>query len=115
MTAEVTENKPTHDQARIATALTRYRILAWTTGLWLLVLCAEVIAKYGFGNDQFGWVGIVHGWVYLAFLVVTADLSVKVRWPATKTIGTLLSGTVPGLSFFIEHRRTAEVRQRFLG
>lgn len=114
MTAEMTENKPTQDQARIASALTRYRVLAWTTGIWLLVLTTEVVAKYGFDVDNFGWVGIVHGWVYLVFLIVTADLAIKVRWPAVKTILTLLSGTIPFLSFFVEHIRTAEVKKRFL-
>jgi integral membrane protein len=110
----MTESKPTQDQARIASALTRYRVLAWTTGLWLLVLTAEVIAKYGYDVDNFGWVGIVHGWVYLVFLIVTADLAIKVRWPAGKTILTLLSGTIPFLSFFVEHIRTKEVKRRFL-
>ena len=114
MTAEMTENQPTQDQARIAAALTRYRVLAWTTGIWLLVLTTEVVAKYGFDIDNFGWVGIVHGWVYLVFLIVTADLAIKVRWPAVKTILTLLSGTIPFLSFFVEHIRTKEVKARFL-
>jgi len=98
---------------KIAGALLRYRVLAWTTGLWLLVLTAEVIAKYGFDIDSFGWVGVVHGWVYFAYLLVTIDLAVKVRWRALPTIGTLLAGTVPLLSFFVEHRNSTQVKRDF--
>lgn len=99
--------------SKIPGALLRYRVLAWTTGLWLLVLTVEVIAKYGFDVDNFGWVGIVHGWVYFAYLIVTIDLAVKVRWPALRTIGTLLAGTIPLLSFVVEHQRTAQVKRDF--
>lgn len=100
-------------QTRVAGALLRYRVLAWTTGIWLLVLTAEVIAKYGFDVDQFGWVGIVHGWVYFVYLLVTVDLAVKVRWPGPSTVVTLLAGTIPFLSFWMEHRRTAQVKRDF--
>lgn len=98
---------------RIANALLRYRVLAYTTGIWLLVLTAELIAKYGFDVHEFSWVGIVHGWVYAVYLVFTLDLAVKVRWPLPRTVGTLLAGTIPFLSFVIEHRRTAQVRRDF--
>ena len=39
--------------AAIPGALVRYRTLAWITGIWLLFLVGEMIAKYGFGNDGF--------------------------------------------------------------
>ncbi|QCB51837.1 DUF3817 domain-containing protein [Rhodococcus sp. PAMC28707] len=103
----------TEKTKKIASALLRYRILAYTTGVWLLVLVVEIVAKYGFGNDSFGWVGIVHGWVYAVYLVFTLDLAIKVRWPAARTIGTLLAGTVPFLSFFVEHWRTTQVKRDF--
>lgn len=114
MTAELTKTQPTENQARINSALNRYRALAWITGVWLIFLCAEIVAKYGFGNEDFSWVGIVHGWVYLVFLIFTIDLAIKVRWSWQKTLGTALSGTIPALSFIIEHKRTAEVRKTFL-
>lgn len=107
-TAEATEGNK-----KVANALLRYRVLAYTTGVWLLVLTVELIAKYGFDVHEFSWVGIVHGWVYAAYLVFTLDLAVKVRWPALRTIGTLLAGTIPFLSFVIEHRRTAQVKRDF--
>jgi integral membrane protein len=96
--------------AKIRPALLRYRTLAWTTGLWLLLLTAEVIAKYGFGVHTPNWIAVVHGWVYFVYLIVTADLAVKVRWPIPRTIGTLLAGTIPLLSFFVEHVNAKQVK-----
>jgi integral membrane protein len=99
--------------AKIASALLRYRVLAWVTGLWLLLLTVEVIAKYGFGADTPSWIAVVHGWVYFAYLLVTADLAVKVRWPIGRTVGTLIAGTIPLLSFFVEHRNAKEIKQQY--
>lgn len=99
--------------AKIASALQRYRVLAWVTGLWLLLLTVEMIAKYGFGVDTPSWIAVVHGWVYFAYLLVTADLAVKVRWPIGRTVGTLIAGTIPLLSFFVEHRNAKDVKQQY--
>lgn len=104
---------PATGDRRIAGALLRYRVLAWVTGLWLLFLTAEMIAKYGFGVDTPSWIAVVHGWAYFIYLVLTADLAVKVRWPLARTVGTLLAGTVPLLSFFVEHRNTQQVKRDF--
>lgn len=111
-TTEARPGPPTGDR-RIAGALLRYRVLAWVTGLWLLFLTAEMIAKYGFGVDTPSWIAVVHGWAYFIYLVLTADLAVKVRWPLKRTVGTLLAGTIPLLSFFVEHRNTQQVKRDF--
>jgi integral membrane protein len=99
--------------AKIKPALLRYRVLAWTTGLWLLLLTGEMIAKYGFGVHTPNWIAVVHGWVYFIYLLVTADLAVKVRWPIPRTVGTLIAGTVPLLSFFVEHVNANKVKRDF--
>ncbi|WP_238586420.1 DUF3817 domain-containing protein [Rhodococcus rhodochrous] len=98
----------------MASALTRYRALAWITGVWLLVLTGEMVAKYILKVENVpGWIAVVHGWVYAVYLVLTLDLAIKVRWPAGRTIGTLLAGTIPFLSFFVEHQRTKQVKTDF--
>ncbi len=98
---------------RIGPALTRYRVLAITTGIWLLVLTVEMIAKYILELDMPGWAAIipvVHGWVYFVFLLVTLDLAVKARWRPLPTLGVLLAGTIPFLSFIVEHKVTRKTR-----
>ena len=91
-------------------ALLGYRILAWTTGIWLIALCYEMVMKYGFGVDDLGWIGVVHGWVYFVYLLFTANLAVKVRWPVLKTVGVLLAGTIPLLGIIVEHFQTKQVK-----
>lgn len=110
-TGSPTKTSPT--QRKIAGALLRYRVLAWTTGLWLLLLTAEMVAKYGFSADPPSWIAVVHGWVYFIYLILTADLAVKVRWPIGRTVGTLVAGTIPFLSFFVEHRNAQQVKRDF--
>ncbi|MFI6173190.1 DUF3817 domain-containing protein [Nocardia sp. NPDC051052] len=99
--------------AKIKSALLRYRALAWITGIWLLLLTGEMIAKYGFHVHTPAWIPVVHGWAYLIYLLVTADLAVKVRWPVRRTVGTLLAGTIPLLSFFFEHANAKKVKEDF--
>ncbi|QKT06876.1 DUF3817 domain-containing protein [Gordonia sp. X0973] len=99
--------------AKIPGALARYRALAWFTGIWLLVLVAEIIAKYGFGVQHLNWIGIVHGWVYFVYLIFCLDLAFKARWSIGKTIATALAGTIPFLSFYVEHIRTKDVKAQF--
>lgn len=101
------------DNSKIRGALTRYRVLAWITGIWLLVLCAELIARYGADVNSFKWVEFVHGWVYFVYLLMTIDLAIRVRWSPVKAILTALAGTIPFLSFYAEHIRTKEVKAEF--
>ncbi|MGU3437735.1 DUF3817 domain-containing protein [Actinomycetes bacterium M1A6_2h] len=103
-------------QPRIASALTRYRVLAYVTGVWLLVLTGEIIYKYVILTDSStapGWlfyIGQAHGLFYMVYLVCTIDLAIKARWKPTTIIGVALAGTIPFLSFVAEHVVTKRVR-----
>ena len=97
----------------IRKALTGYRALAWATGLWLVALCYEMVMKYGFNDDSLGWIAVVHGWVYFIYLLFTANLAVKVRWPIAKTVGVLLAGTIPLVGIIVEHFQTQTIKERF--
>ena len=99
---------------KIRSALTWYRVLAWLTGIWLIALCYELILKYVVKVEHPPeWISIVHGWVYLVYLLFTANLAVKVRWGIAKTIGVLLAGTIPLLGIIVEQVQTREVKERF--
>jgi integral membrane protein len=97
----------------IRKALLGYRVMAWTTGIWLIALCYEMVMKYVFDVEGLNWIAVVHGWVYFVYLLFAANLAVKVRWPIGKTIGVLLAGTVPLLGIIVEHFRTKELKARF--
>jgi integral membrane protein len=98
----------------IRKALLGYRVMAWTTGVWLIALCYEIVVRYIVKVDNPPtWIGIVHGWVYFVYLIATANLAVKVRWPIGKTIGVLLAGTIPLVGIIVEQIQTADIKQRF--
>ena len=99
---------------KISSALLQYRVMAWATGIWLIALCYEILMRYVVKVDNPPtWIGIVHGWVYFIYLIFTANLAVKVRWPIGKTIGVLLAGTIPLLGIIVEHFQTTEIKARF--
>jgi len=97
----------------IRKALLGYRVLAWATGLWLIALCYEMVMKYAFNDDSLGWIAVVHGWVYFVYLLFTANLAVKVRWPIAKTVGVLLAGTIPLVGIIVEHFQTQNIKTQF--
>jgi integral membrane protein len=104
---------PTTSVETIRKALLGYRVLAWTTGIWLIALCYEMVMKYVYGVEGLNWIAVVHGWVYFVYLLFTANLAVKVRWPIGKTIGVLLAGTIPLVGIIVELFQTADIKQRF--
>ncbi|ADG97999.1 conserved hypothetical protein [Segniliparus rotundus DSM 44985] len=108
--------------AQILAALRRFQVMAWATGVWLLVLTAEVAYHYlvipHFGGVRPSWakyIGVAHGWFYFIYLITALDLSLKARFQPKRTLVTLIAGTVPFLSFIIERKRTREVRSSIAG
>lgn len=84
-------------------ALTRYRVLAYATGVFLLLLTANIVLKYLLDQPGLGaWVGIGHGWLYLLYVIVAVDLWLRSRLPATRMLLVVLAGTVPFMSFVAE-------------
>jgi integral membrane protein len=84
-------------------ALTRYRVMAWVTGVLLLVLVFVAMPlKY--------IVGVAHGWLYMVYLVAAFWLAYQRRWSHKKTILVLLAGTVPFMSFVAERRVVRDER-----
>jgi integral membrane protein len=84
-------------------ALTRYRVLAYATGVFLLLLTLNIVLKYLLDQPGLGaWVGIGHGWLYLVYVIVAVDLWFRSRLPATRMLLVVLAGTVPFMSFVAE-------------
>ena len=104
---------PTTPVDAIRKALLGYRVLAWTTGIWLIALCYEMVMKYAYGVEGLNWIAVVHGWVYFVYLLFTANLAVKVRWPIGKTIGVLLAGTIPLVGIIVEQVQTKDIKDSY--
>lgn len=100
---------------RISSALLRYRVMAYVTGVMLLLLTVAVIFKYGadttWATSMTEYVGIAHGWLYMVYLLVSVDMAIKVRWRPVSAILILVAGTIPLMSFVAEHFVTKAVRE----
>ncbi len=98
--AEVTETK-----AR--SAFTRYKVMAYVTGAMLLLLTFEMVAKYVFngGESVLGaWVAIVHGWIYVIYLITVFQVWSFMRWELGRIAVLVAGGLVPVLSFIVERK-----------
>ncbi|MEL0274074.1 MAG: DUF3817 domain-containing protein [Pontimonas sp.] len=122
---------PTVVPDRLQSALKWYRIAAWVTGILLILLTVEIVAKYGFGSEveMFGEQGvfalvpdgtvqafnlsqavlIAHGWFYVVYLFTCFRVWSILRWPFWRFLWLASGGLVPLLSFVIEHFATKTV------
>lgn len=100
-------------EPRLRRALRRYQVIAYFVGVWLLLLCVAMWMKYVAHSDEMmGIVGRVHGFGYMIYLVLAFDLTRQAGWNLKRTIGVLLAGTVPFLSFVVERIVTRKVREQ---
>ncbi|MTE24545.1 MULTISPECIES: DUF3817 domain-containing protein [Microbacterium] len=138
-------------QPRIATfpqirrAVRFYQITSVITGVGLLLLCAEMVMKYGFHvelflNDPQGflawrevvlqgdeWVStgeglnlslgilIAHGWFYVVYILACFRVWSLMRWPFWRLIMLFGGGVVPFLSFIMEFIVARDVKAYLSG
>jgi integral membrane protein len=126
------------DFPKIRKALKLYGVSAYITGVMLLLLCLEMIVKYGLGYSLYafgnhgtlafvpwsaaGTIGdttgvdvstavlIAHGWLYVLYLFSDFWLWSLMRWNGLKFILIALGGVVPFLSFFVEGYTSKQVK-----
>ncbi|MFE2042161.1 DUF3817 domain-containing protein [Streptomyces sp. NPDC059477] len=93
--------------------LTRYRVMAYVTGVLLVLLCLCMIGKYVLeidgADDATFVVSMAHGWLYVVYLLFAFDLGSKAKWPVGKQLWVLLAGTVPTAVFFVERKISREL------
>jgi integral membrane protein len=90
----------------LARVVRRYRIMAYITGVVLIILCFVGIPLQVFAHNQFvvNYVGTTHGILYIIYLVtaylMTRQVGLKLASPQTVIV--LLAGTIPVLTFVVE-------------
>jgi integral membrane protein len=90
----------------LAVAVRRYRIMAYVTGVVLMVLCFVGIPLQVFAHNLIvvNDVGTAHGILYLIYLaaayLMTRQVGMKLASPQTVLV--LLAGTIPVLTFVVE-------------
>jgi integral membrane protein len=96
---------------RIHSALGRYRVIAYTVGVGLLLLCVATVLDWGFHMPGMAAiVGPLHGFLYMIYLALGIDLALKARWSVVGTLLVLISGTIPFLSFVAERQVSSRIR-----
>jgi len=82
-----------------------YRVMAYVTGVVLIVLCILAIMQI-FVNDEaaVSVVGTIHGALYIVYLLVAFPLTRRLRLTLWPTVAVLLAGTVPVMTFIVERR-----------
>lgn len=94
-------------------ALSRYRAMAYLTGVLLATMTVALIAKIATGSEPplygIGW--MLHGWAYVVYVAVALDLVFRLRWKLLPALALVLAGTVPFMSFVAERKATGSVRR----
>ena len=90
-------------------AVKRFRFMALVAGVMSLLLWfVDLPVVYLFNNPDWkaavAWIPFVHGWIYLAYVLVALQFSVKANWPIKKIVWLLLAGTLPFASIAAERR-----------
>jgi integral membrane protein len=87
----------------VRAAVLRYRVMAYITGVVLMVLVfvgipLQVAGHPVVAND----VGVLHGILYIIYLACAWILSRKLRLANKPTVIMLLAGTIPVMTFIVE-------------
>ncbi len=100
---------------RLAGALTRYRVMAVVTGVFLVTVFLGLLRYIPGVNEPdvvdsfFSVVAMIHGWIYVIYLVTVVMLWTKMRWGVGRLVYMAAGGVVPLLSFYAERRIAREV------
>lgn len=108
--------QPPVPAAKVAAAagiLKAYRFMAFLTGVVLLSGCIALIIKETTSlhmEPGTGYLWVAHGYLYLTYVIVTAVLGFRLRWPLARYVLVMLAGTIPTMSFVAEHFVTRATR-----
>ena len=85
-------------------AALRYRVMAYITGVLIIVVCFVGIPLQVADHNTFivNDIGTVHGFLYIVYIVVAYILAQKLKMKMGPTVLLLLAGTVPVMTFFVE-------------
>lgn len=126
---------PTLQEKKLS-ALKWYRVAANITGVLLLLLAVEMVAKYGFGHElemagPHGFLAFVpndtvqainlsqatviaHGWFYVVFLFTCFRIWSMLSWPLWRFLWLASGGLFPVASFVLEHFGTRAIRRELV-
>jgi integral membrane protein len=97
---------PAAARADLRGALLRFRVMAYTVGVMLLILVfvGVPLQIWADAPGVVHLVGPIHGFLYIVYLVAAADLYRRAGWPVWQLWDVVLAGFIPFAAFFVERR-----------
>jgi len=85
-------------------AALRYRVMAYITGVLIIVVCFVGIPLQVAAHNTFivNDIGTVHGFLYIVYIVCAYILAQKLKMKMGPTVLLLLAGTIPVMTFVVE-------------
>jgi integral membrane protein len=89
-------------------AVLRYRVMAYITGVLIIIVVFAGIPLQVWGHNTFivNDIGTIHGFLYMVYIVFAYLLSRKLGMRPQPTVLLLLAGTVPIMTFAVERWMT---------
>ena len=89
-------------------AALRYRVMAYITGVLIIVVCFAGIPLQVAAHNTFiaNDIGTIHGVLYIIYLIFAYILAQKLKMRMRPTLVLLLAGTVPIMTFLVERWMT---------
>ena len=85
-------------------AALRYRVMAYITGVLIIVVCFVGIPLQVAAHNTFivNDIGTLHGFLHIVYIIVAYILAQKLKMKLGPTLLLLLAGTIPIMTFFVE-------------
>jgi integral membrane protein len=105
------------DPAALRRCLIRYRVMAYTTAVLLIVLVFVAVPLQIAGHNLIlvKVVGTMHGYLYIVYLFAAFDLTRRLHLPLFKMILVLLAGTIPFCAIVSERLLTKMIERKTPG
>lgn len=86
--------------------LRRFRLVALAEGISFLVLvCIAMPIKYAMHiPSAVRWPGMVHGVLFIAYIVRAVPLFTRLHWPSERIYGVALASVLPFGTFVLERK-----------
>jgi integral membrane protein len=87
-----------------------YRVLAILVGIFLLTASIDwVLHAINSDFPDLWWLWMLHGYIYIVYLVVAFVLTHRLGWSIPSFVLMLVAGLIPGLIFWVEHRTVQRI------
>jgi len=95
-------------------ALTRYRVMAYVTGVSLIILVFVMIPLHYVGDQPrpSEIFSPFHGLMFMLYVVTVFDLFIRAKWNLGRMVWVMIAGCIPFVSFVVERGITKQARDQ---